>query len=78
MQLSDFGISLFSESTSITEGPQHPNPSHEYRPPEFHDPESFGLTAYKPTVESDIYALAMLCIEVLADCVLHSFEILMS
>ena len=64
VQLTDFGMGLLAEATPGNYASKHGGGAYQYRAPELHDYEEFGLENYRPTVATDVYALALVCIEV--------------
>ncbi|KAH8101162.1 kinase-like domain-containing protein [Cristinia sonorae] len=65
-RLADFGLSLLAEATHHEYGSIHGGGGSHWKAPELFTPEEFGLSSYRPTFMSDIFAFACTCFEVYA------------
>jgi len=63
VRLTDFGMGLLADATPHNYASKHGGGAFQYRAPELHDPEEFDLEDNRPTIASDIYALACVCFE---------------
>lgn len=62
--LTDFGMGVLAEATPNNYGSIHGGGAFQYRAPELHDADEFDMEDTRPTVASDMYALACVSIEV--------------
>ncbi|THH29179.1 hypothetical protein EUX98_g5005 [Antrodiella citrinella] len=63
VRLTDFGMGLYADASPHKYASKHGGGAFQYRAPELHDPEEFDRDDSRPTVESDIFAFACVCIE---------------
>ncbi|TCD66394.1 hypothetical protein EIP91_001385 [Steccherinum ochraceum] len=62
-RLTDFGMSLLSEGTSYQYHSEHGGGATRFTAPELFDPEEFGLEGARPSASTDVYAFALVCVE---------------
>ena len=65
VQLTDFGMGLLADATPNNYASKHGGGAYQFRAPELHDPDTFGLEDDRPTVKSDVYSLALVAVEVM-------------
>lgn len=75
IRLADFGLAKFTDTTLATETSNH-NGSVRWMAPELHLPEECDLERYQRTTQSDIYAFACVCLEVIIYVYLTSLHII--
>ncbi|TCD64694.1 hypothetical protein EIP91_003768 [Steccherinum ochraceum] len=63
VRLTDFGMGLLAEAHPNNYGSKHGGGAFQFRAPELHDPNEFGLEDSRPTTASDVYAFACVIIE---------------
>ncbi|KAH8101101.1 kinase-like domain-containing protein [Cristinia sonorae] len=67
VQLTDFGTGVLADATPHNYASKHGGGAYQYRAPELHDPDSFGGVDNRPTVATDVFALAMVFVELYTD-----------
>ncbi|THH29186.1 hypothetical protein EUX98_g5009 [Antrodiella citrinella] len=67
VRITDFGFALIAEATPGHFGSVHGGAAIHFTAPELFDAADFGLDNTRPTVATDVYALACTCVELYGD-----------
>ncbi|TCD66580.1 hypothetical protein EIP91_001137 [Steccherinum ochraceum] len=63
VKLTDFGMSVAADGTPYNYGSTHGGGAVRWTAPELIEPEEFGFPNRRPTVQSDVYSFACICVE---------------